>query len=140
MSGNSKRMKNAPNIYIGTLCTERSERCIHIPTYTYIPTHLHTYLVCAVLGLGGPPSGVFPPALSHRTSPPPASSPRSSSPPRSFPTRAITHPALPPPPRVHQIFLPGPFPPVKFPSGIHAQPKRQKEAKRRPRMSCFIEK
>ena len=74
------------------------------------------------------PTGLFPPGLF-----PPVKSP-----PRSFPTRAITHPALPP--RVHQIFLPGPFPPAKFPSGIHAQPKRQKEAKRRPRMSCFIEK
>ena len=93
-------------------------------------------------GLGGFPPGVFPPALSHRTFPPPPGlfPPGQVPPPRSFPTRAITHPALPPPPHVHQIFLPGPFPPAKFPSGIHAQPKRQKEAKRRPRMSCFIEK
>ena len=96
--------------------------------------------------IGGPP-------------PPPASSPRRfptglPPPPASPPPPVISHPchyppppgpppppALPPP-RVHQIFLPGPFPPANFPSGrpIHAQPKRQKEAKRRPRMSCFIEK
>ena len=69
---------------------------------------------------------------SRRFSPrrfPPGLSPPGQLPTRSFATRAITHPALPPPPpppRVHQIFLPGPFPPA--------------EAKRRPRMSCFIEK
>ena len=91
------------------------------------------------MGLGGPPP---PPASSPRRFPPDFP-PRPLSPPVKFPPGhfpPVTLPTRPFPPCVHQIFLPGPFPPAKFPSGIHAQPKRQKEAKRRPRMSCFIEK
>ena len=76
-------------------------------------------------GLGGPPPGAFPPDF-----PPPSAS----SPPVKFPP-VISHPCHYPPPVPTKSFSP-----AKFPSGIHAQPKRQKEAKRRPRMSSFIEK
>ena len=90
---------------------------------------------------GGPLDGSIgaPPPPPRRL--PPGAFPPDFPPPRPLPPRSLpTRPS--PPPRVHQIFLPGPFPPANFPSGrpIHAQPKRQKEAKRRPRMSCFIEK
>ena len=58
---------------------------------------------------GGPPPGAFPPALSHRTSPPPASPPPVKFPPGHFPPVPLPTRPFPPPPS------PGSYTPLRIP-------------------------